>query len=291
MKLPASSAYFPYRPEALLRVSGDDAASFLQGQFTNDLAGLAPGKAAYGLWLDVKGRVQADSFVIGGPGAGEFWIASLFSPGALLKKRLEDFIIADDVTVEEPAAPWDGFALVGAEAGAWLAAEPRPGLVFPARRSAEPAWEWLVPPEQGRAARAQLAQAAELSAEEMERRRIAAGIPRIPGDLGPADLPNEGGLEGAAISYSKGCYLGQEVMARLKSRGRLRRRLARVAGRGAPPPLPAPLWRGAEKAGELRSAAPDASGGGYSGLALLAVGAVGAELAFSAGGTAALRPA
>ncbi|HEX3730728.1 MAG TPA: folate-binding protein, partial [Opitutaceae bacterium] len=223
MNLPASCGYFPYIPAAMLHVSGEDAAAFLQGQFTNDLSGLAPGNAVYGLWLDVKGKVQADSFIVGGAAPGEFWIASLHSPGPLLRKRLEDFIIADDVAVAEPDGPWQGFALTGAEAGAWLAAEPRPGWHFPGRRGAEPAWEWLVPAAEAEQARAALAGGRALAAEEMERRRIAAGIPAVPRDLGPADLPNEGGLEAAAISYSKGCYLGQEVMARLKSRGRLRR--------------------------------------------------------------------
>ena len=96
----------------------------------------------------------------------------------------------------------------------------------------------------------------------MERDRIAAGIPAVPQDVGPGDLPNEGGLEDAAISTTKGCYLGQEIMARLKTRGRLRRRLTRVRGTGSVPALPAVLWQAGRKAGELRSAAPEKNGGG-----------------------------
>jgi folate-binding protein YgfZ len=103
----------------------------------------------------------------------------------------------------------------------------------------------------------------------MERLRILAAIPSVPGDIGPSDLPNEGGLDVDAISYSKGCYLGQEVMARIKSLGRVRRTLVRVAGTGAPPPLPAPLWQSGRKEGELRSAA--VTGDGYVGLALISV--------------------
>ena len=72
---------FPWRPTAWLRVSGDDAASFLQGQFTNDLRALVPGKGVYGLWLNHKGRVLADSFVLQGAG-GEFWVS-----GALFSRR------------------------------------------------------------------------------------------------------------------------------------------------------------------------------------------------------------
>ena len=58
---------------AVLRVTGEDAANFLQGQFTNDLRGLRAAGAVYGLWLNQKGKVVADSFVIAGASAGEFW--------------------------------------------------------------------------------------------------------------------------------------------------------------------------------------------------------------------------
>ena len=132
------------------------------------------------------------------------------------------------------------------------------------------------------AAEAAVAGAGRLSADDVERMRIASGIPSIPGDIGPADLPNEGRLESAAISYSKGCYLGQEVMARLKSRGKVRRTIARAMGTGAPPAVPATLWRADRREGELRSAVPDASGKGYLGLAIVSVGDA------SAGGAVAL---
>jgi hypothetical protein len=124
----------------------------------------------------------------------------------------------------------------------------------------------------------------ELSPEEVARRRIEAGIPAVPVDLGPGDLPNEGGLEADAISYTKGCYLGQEVMARLKSMGQVRRRLVRVAIVAKKiPPLPAPLFLGERQVGELRSVAPDAAGG-FVGLAMVSLLHVKADarLAFGA---------
>jgi folate-binding protein YgfZ len=97
--------------------------------------------------------------------------------------------------------------------------------------------------------------AVEASPAEMEFARISAGIPVVPAEVGPGDLPNEGGLEDAAISYTKGCYLGQEVMARLKNLGQVRRRLRVVRGRGpAPAPLAA-LYQGEKKIGEIRSVA------------------------------------
>src|SRR3954467_6753383 len=105
----------------------------------------------------------------------------------------------------------------------------------------------------------------------MSRRRIAAGIAAVPADVGPGELPNEGGLDAEAISYTKGCYLGQEVMARLKSMGQLRRRLLRVQGIGETyPALPAPVFAGSRQVGELRSAVRNGTGG-WTGLAMVSL--------------------
>ena len=264
-------AAHPWKPAAWLRVSGSDAATFLQGQFTNELRGLGPGEAVYGLWLNVKGRVLADSFVWSGPGVGEFWVGSYFSPGATVRARLDSFVIADDVVIEDLTNEWTGVALLGEGATAALAAETREGFVFRGRRVREENTEWVFPIASADAVRVRLAGLRELDSNEIARLRINAGIPAVPADIGPADLPNEGGLDTEAISYTKGCYLGQEVMARLKAMGSVRRRLLRVAGAGEPcPNLPAELFMGERQVGELRSAARDGSGG-FIGLAMLSL--------------------
>ena len=155
--------------------------------------------------------------------------------------------------------------------GGWLSGEPRAGIFFPGRRVSGENWEWIYPDSTRAAAEGAVAGARSLGADEVGRMRVESGIPSVPQDIGPAELPNEGRLESAAISYSKGCYLGQEVMARLKSRGRVRRTIARARGEGAPPAVPAALWRGDRKEGELRSAVPDAAGTGFVGLAIVSV--------------------
>src|ERR1700677_2778810 len=142
---PPSAGVFPYSPACLLKASGPDAAAFLQGQFSNDLSRIAPGEAVYGLWLDRKGRVIADSHVVRDLIGGQFWIASISSPAAVVMRRLVDFIIADDVTIEHVTPGWEGVALVGAGAGNWLAGEERAGIFFPGRRAASDSWEWIVP--------------------------------------------------------------------------------------------------------------------------------------------------
>jgi folate-binding protein YgfZ len=254
---------------AVLRVTGEDAANFLQGQFTNDLRGLRAAGAVYGLWLNQKGKVVADSFVIAGASAGEFWIVS-YHAAAVLRARLEDYIIADDVSVEDVTTEWTGLTLLGAGVVAWFAQAPRVGLSFRGRRTSGETLEWIFPLSELPNARAQLAGWAEIDGVAMERQRIAAGIPAVPADIGPADLPGEGGLEPVTISYTKGCYLGQEVMARLKSMGQVRRRLQRVRGPGAAPQRPAALWQGGRQIGELRSAV-DLAEGGFIGLAMVSL--------------------
>lgn len=198
---------------------------------------------------------------------------SVSSPASVVARRLEDHIVADEVTIEEVTGFWFGASLIGNGVGAWCEVENRPGFLFPGRRTREENWEWIFREPDLARVNSAIIGARALSGDEVERMRIASAIPTIPVDIGPTDLPNEGGLESLAISYSKGCYLGQEVMARLLSRGRVRRTLVRVTGPGEPPPVPAPLWRAGRKEGELRSVASDAGGRGFSGLALVSVAA------------------
>jgi len=289
INISTSPAIFRWQPAAWLRVSGADAASFLQGQFTNDLRTPAAG-AVYGLWLNLKGKVVADSFVIRDAGADGWWIGSYFSAAAVILARLEGLVIADDVVFTDETAVWTAVSVVGEGAAAWVEANPLPGaVVFPGRRGADGAVECVFPrggPEYPMGADAVAARPV-LTADEMERRRISAGIPAVGIDLGEADLPNEAGLETTAISYTKGCYLGQEVMARLKAMGQVRRRLECVgAGEAAvPAALPASVYAGGRVVGEVRSAVSDGRGG-WLGLAMLSLlhVAAGTRLALSADG-------
>ena len=270
MRIPTDLVtYHNYRPSAVLKISGEDAFSFLQGQVTQDLR---PSKetrtSSYGLWLNQKGKVVADSFVLS---AGADWlVVSLFSAAEVIRQRLETYVIADDVTIEDVTARWAGVSVLG-EGAADVFSATNGGFVFAGRRTCEPNWERLYPISAD-APTAVLRERgfAELDVVAMERLRIEAGIPSVPRDIGPEDLPNEGGLDRDAISYTKGCYLGQEVMARLKTMGQVRRRLMRVAGVVTPPAvLPAPLFVDGKKIGELRSAARTEEG--FVGLAMISL--------------------
>ena len=265
------------RPTACLHVTGEDALSFLQGQVTQELRSAAPAPAAYGLWLNQKGKVLADSFVLREE-ADSVWIVSFSSSAAVIRERLEAYVIADDVSITDVTDGWSGVVLGGPEAESWLAREAGGasaagtfireaggGFVFCGRRGDGVSYEWIAPSF----AKALPSELVPISAEELERMRIAAGIPRVPTDIGVGDLPNEGGLDAVAVSYTKGCYLGQEVMARLKAMGTVRRRLVRVRAAGhAAPAVPCALLQGEKRVGELRSAVTDGAGG-FIGLAML----------------------
>lgn len=263
--------HFISRPAAVLKVAGQDALTFLQGQFTQELRGSSEHLAAYGLWLNQKGKVLADSFAL--RDGAEWWLVSLTSPAFAIRDRLEAYIIADDVQIEDRTAEWNAVVLTGTgvdealrfvdvalpAAGAWVPAQT--GMLFRGRDlDGAASWVWLLPYADA-AALARASQGSPLSEESWHRLRLRSGVPAIPTEFGPGDLPNEAALESEAISYTKGCYLGQEVMARLKSMGQVRRRLVRIRASGPISPLPAPLYSGAKKVGEVRAAvraeAPD----------------------------------
>ncbi|MBC2593362.1 hypothetical protein H5P28_03720 [Ruficoccus amylovorans] len=273
------------RPAAVLRVSGEDAPTYLQSQFSNDLRGLAPGQTRYGLWLDRKGKVHADSliFVLG---AEEFVLLSYFCSADLLAAKLEENIIADEVEIEDLTAEARLLVEIGLPAaevpvaGTFVAQEEGPGgesgagsigdrpfaagLSFAGRRSVRSCREtlWLRGLPEGESA------SCGISADALAFERIVAGIPAVPMDIGPGDLPQEGGLEKDAVSFNKGCYLGQEVMARLDAMGRTQRALFRVKLAALPSAFPAQVLDSEGRTvGEVRSAA--AGDGKVLGLAML----------------------
>ena len=197
---------------AVVRVTGEDAAAFLQGQCSADLRG---GALADALWLNRKGRVLAHTIVSKEPD-GSHLLLCPHLPAAELIAVVTANVIADDVVATDESALWQKWFV-------WGAAPSVAGAkVFATQRYGFAAWDVLAPI--GAAAPGEAATLVELDAL-----RIAAGVPAVPVDCGAHEFPQECGLE-AWVSYTKGCYLGQEVMARIQSMGSLRRILRRVSG-------------------------------------------------------------
>jgi folate-binding protein YgfZ len=252
---------------AVVRITGEDAAAFLQGQCSADLRGVALADA---LWLNRKGRVLAHTVIVKEADDSHLLLCPHLSAEALIAVVTAN-VIADDVVATDESALWQKWVV-------WGAAPAISGAkVFATKRYGVAAWDVLTPI--GAVAPGELAAFAELDAL-----RIAAGVPAVPVDCGAHEFPQECGLE-AWVSYTKGCYLGQEVMARIQSMGSLRRILRRVAG---PVSVGQELKTPEGKAvGTVRSAAGDV------GLALVSVdlpeGAVFGELRIGAPAQMAVR--
>jgi folate-binding protein YgfZ len=212
--------------------------------------------------------VLADSHVLR-EATNQFRVLSEHSPALTIIQRLEQYIIADDVVVQDETEKVWALAIWGNESNKpplndLIAAAPASGefrysdgvWIIPGRRSSLENYELVGPePEVGEWRKKLLAAGAvEVGADAMELARILSGVPSVPQDIGPSDLPNEAGLETNAVSFTKGCYLGQEVMARLKNMGKVRRQLRRIRGKGPAPKAGASLFQEAKKVGEIRSA-------------------------------------
>jgi len=272
--MPRKSVFYEYTPSAHLLVTDEDAADFLQSQFSNDLRPFTKGQCRYGLWLNVKGRVIGDSVLLC-EGRERFRLLSEGSRGDVIKAHLEKHIIADDVEIEslDPVRVFEFQAeavsvadLSIPDPGTWQACE---GGRFFAYR--EGIVQFVADsPESGDAFRRRLLSAGLQAQDGIGRAlsRIQAGIPSIPEEIGAEDLPGEGELL-EAISFTKGCYLGQEVVARMHNIGQAQRRLFVVGGPGKfPGEVPCPLSNAdGKKVGELRSAFPE--GDSWAGVALL----------------------
>jgi len=251
----------------VLRVRGPDANSYLQGQFTQDLK-LAEKSPIYGLWLDQKGKVQADGHIIR-LADNDFLVASFACTAAPLLARLEAYLIADEVELHDETGEWAGVLVWGDVLLPELAL-PTGAQIFPSRRAGPGALELLVPMAHVHEVAAAVRKfGTEKTRAAAELVRLRSALPRVPTDIGPRDLPAEGALDEAAISFTKGCYLGQEVIARLKNLGQVRRALHVVTGAGAPPVAGTALYQGERKAGEMRSAAVDDEG--FLGMAMLSL--------------------
>ncbi len=251
---------------AVVRVTGEDAAAFLQGQCTADLRKVALTDA---LWLNRKGRVLAHT-VVAKETDGSFLLLCPHLTADEVIAIVTANVIADDVVATDETSAWGRWVVWGA------APAVADAKLFPTRRFGVEAWDVLTPPGAVLPGEAG-------SREELEALRLRAGVPAVPADCGPNEFPQECGLE-AWVSYTKGCYLGQEVMARIQSMGSLRRILRRVSGSvTVGQELKTPEGK---TAGVVRSAAGDV------GLALVSVDLPeGAELGGVRLGAPAVMPA
>jgi folate-binding protein YgfZ len=269
-----SLSYYEYQPAAHLLVTDEDAADFLQSQFSNDLRPFQAGQATYGLWLDVKGKVIADSVILC-EGAERFRVLSERCAGEQIATHLERHIIADEVSIESGDPGYaveltaDGLRALNLdlpETGKYTRV--KHGCLLRAQEDHYIIWCESILARDALRQNLKVADLVAVSSEARGMARMVVGRPLVPDEIGPADLPGEGELTGECVSLTKGCYLGQEVVARMHNIGKAQRRLFVLGGKGASPETPCPLHNAEGKAvGELRTAYAHADA--WNGVALL----------------------
>lgn len=244
-------------------VSGIDRATYLQGLLTNDIVAVAAGRGCYAAYLTPQGRMIADLFVYE---LGDVML--LVTPLAVkdtVLAKLEQFVFTEDVKLGDVTATFAQMAVVGPGAAAALGvlledASPdalnalaehanmrahfasQPAIVTRVTDTGAPGFDVYIERPHASAFASALAASGvvDLDAGTAEAIRIEAGVPRFGIDMDEETIPLEAGIESRAISLTKGCYVGQEVIIRVLHRGhgRVARKLVGLVFEGESAPAP-----------------------------------------------------
>ena len=265
-----------------IRVTGEDRARLLHAMTTNEVQKLAPGELAYAFFLNAQGRILADVYLL----CREQDILLDTEPETREKiyEHLDKFIIADDVTLEDLTGGLATISLSGPRAGDVLAAAGAPAPV-----AGHAAWGertvagislsggsgfLLFAPLDDKSsliAALEAAGAAPADDEAVRVVRLENGRPRYGEEISERFLTQETG-QMHAVSFSKGCYLGQEIVERVRSRAQIHRRLLPVTlATGVPPPAATKFQSAGKDAAELASAAYSPALGYSVGLAYVRI--------------------
>ena len=261
---------------AFLRITGSDAARWLNGMVTNSIQTLELGEGNYNFLLNAQGRIQGDCTIYRETNSDptEFLLATTSSQLDPIQQHLDHFIIMDDVELTPAYADESGLLILGKNATEILAklglpaidplhlvhadTEHGPVLLFSPSPTSIPRFELRAATSTIDSLRAALT-IPELSPESLEHLRLLDATPLYGRDIRNTetarDLPQET-AQTHALHFSKGCYLGQEIVERIRSRGQVHRQFTafRLTG-DLPTTLPAPLEVAGKPAGELTSAA------------------------------------
>lgn len=275
---------------AILRLTGNDRVQYLHAITSNDIKALASGRGLLALLLNPQARIQAELEV--------YVLADnlLALSHASLRERtvatLRKYVIASKVTIEDLTQEMGSLAIEGPRApeaidqlcGAALGGLPemsvreiqvegaagfllrrshfgQPGADLLVRRDALPSlWRKALPCVQS-------VGGAAVGHEALNALRLEAGVPWFPADFNDGMIPHEAGLENTHVSFNKGCYTGQEIVERVRSRGHVNRKRVPLQFSAATPPAPGTrLLAGTAEAGVVTSAAFSPSAGAAIGM-------------------------
>jgi len=244
-----SASYVIAEDRGVLAVAGEDRVAFLQGLVSNDVARVAPGRAIYTALLTAQGRYLHDFFIAAHNDALLIEVERARLPDLL--KKLSLYKLRSKVTLKDASDEWRVALVWGDGAQPFDLAE---GAVFADPRLSALGVRAILPAANAEA----LLQAKGFQPgqrAEYDALRLKLGVPD-----GARDLPIEKAMllengfdELNGIDWNKGCYMGQELTARTKYRGLVRKRLLPVAIEGEPPPYGTPVTLDGKDAGEMRS--------------------------------------
>lgn len=270
-----------------IRVSGEDRARLLHAMTTNDVEHLTPGSGCYAFFLSAQGRILADVNLICRP--DHFLLDTEPETREKVFRHLDSFIIADDVTLEDVTDETAAIAIEGPEAAAMLmkAGAPTPehefdntpwngALVFRCTYTGASGFVIVISKTERESVVNRLESAGVIPASDEAFRmvRIEKGRPRYGEDISERYLAQETN-QSRAMNFQKGCYLGQEIVERVRSRGQVHRLLVAVRVEAAEPPAagtklqtratpelgaaaPEPVEPGPSRAGESIAIEPSA---------------------------------
>jgi folate-binding protein YgfZ len=275
------AAFLPRNHLGRIVVSGADRASYLQGLLTNDVVALKAGQGCYAAYLTAQGRMIADVHVY------ELGDVMLVTMAREVKDtvlaKFDQFIFSEDVQLGDVTETFSQLAIVGPDAARVVAAvvpelsidrlnalpehgnaraqfAGSPAIVTRVTDTGEPGYDVFV--DRGHAeslsSTVALAGAVPMDDATAEAIRIEAGVPRFGRDMNDETIPLEAGIETRAISFTKGCYVGQEVIVRVRDRGhgRVARRLVGLTMEGERVPASgAAIRAGDRQIGQVTSSA------------------------------------
>jgi len=240
-KVTAGGAAVNLTDRAKFLLTGDDRIRYLNGQVTNDVRKASSKETLYACVTNVKGKVEADVYIhISGEDGGLYLDAEPDQRDPLAL-RLEKYIIADDVELQDITEAWQIFHLFGKAAEPWIEKAGTEGVILATRFGSRGVDIWL-PAGTDPAWHDNVQQ---ISPAEANVWRVIHGVPRWPEELGADVFPQEAGLESQAMDFYKGCYIGQEILSRIKMSGKMPRELVRysVPVEGVSPPVAASDWK------------------------------------------------
>lgn len=279
-----NAALFELPSRGRIRALGEDRKRLLHAMTTNHVQQLEPGQGCYAFFLNAQGRILSDVTVLAL--ADHLLLDVEPTRAAFVFEHLDRYIIADDVTLENVTDSQTTLALEGPAASEILESigAPVPAndydhadwagrLIVRTSYSGAPGFHIYINTLDAPIVRETLldARAQEVSPDVVETARLLHGRPLYGVDIVETTLTAETGLT-HAMHFSKGCYIGQEIVERVRSRGHVNKQLARLQIESAEPPAPGDkVMAGEKEAGTITSAAYDPRNNVYTALAIVRV--------------------